>query len=249
MSHGLRKRRAGFLEPRRYRYAIFTEGMVTEPAYFTGMKVAIEKNSVYKGMIYIQGAGCETRRVLETAQAWVKACAPASCQVWCIYDKDDFPAEDFNGVVESVRALNERSEDGVTYHAGWSNACFEYWLVLHFALLQSDNDRGSYTKMLQERFKSKLHKNYKKETGACLAYSERGYPLLYEDMLAIGSPMAAIKRAETQWKVLQNLLGKETLERRPAKAAPATRVHLLVKELATYMAPEEKKDFLGSKKS
>lgn len=245
MPHGLRKRRAGFLEPRRCRYAIFTEGEVTEPAYFGGMKAAIERNSAYKGMIYIQGAGCETRRVLETAKAWVKEYAPSNCRVWCVYDKDDFPAEDFNGVAQSIRALNERSERDVTYHAGWSNECFEYWLVLHFGFLESNNGRAAYTEMLQAHFKSKLHKNYKKEKTACLMCSERGYPSLYEDMLAIGSPKAAIRYAEKQWKELQDRLGEDTVERKPSKAVPATTVHLLVKELAMYMAPEERDYFLN----
>ncbi len=244
MPHGLRKRKAGFLEPVRCRYAIFTEGVVTEPAYFAGMKIAIEKNSVYKGMVYIQGAGCETQRVLETAKEWVHAARPTRCQVWCIYDKDDFPEEHFNGVADSIRSLNKKAQDEVTYHAGWSNECFEYWLVLHFIWLQSHTDRTSYTKILQDHFQSELHKNYSKEAKDSLTLSKRGYPMLYEDMLAIGNPKMAIRNAERQWKDWQELLGEEMAERKPSKAAPATMVHLLVKELARYMPPEEKKYFL-----
>lgn len=67
MAHGVKRRRNGFLEPRNYRYAIFSEGTVTEPAYFTGMKIAIEKKAAYRNMIYVKGTGRETQRVLEAA--------------------------------------------------------------------------------------------------------------------------------------------------------------------------------------
>lgn len=43
MAHGLKKRRTGFREPRNWQYAIFSEGTVTEPAYFNGMRGVIEK--------------------------------------------------------------------------------------------------------------------------------------------------------------------------------------------------------------
>ena len=45
MAHGLKKRRTGFREPRNCQYAIFSEGTVTEPAYFNGMRGVIEKTA------------------------------------------------------------------------------------------------------------------------------------------------------------------------------------------------------------
>lgn len=93
MAHGLKKRRTGFREPRNWQYAIFSEGTVTEPAYFNGMKGVIEKTAAYKGMIYVEGTGSETQRVVEAAKAWVRDKKPRHCQVWCLYDKDDFPAD------------------------------------------------------------------------------------------------------------------------------------------------------------
>ncbi len=247
MPHGLKERKAEFREPVKQHYAIFTEGVVTELAYFIGMKNAIEKDSVYKGMVYIQGTGCETQRVLEKAEDWVHENRPSNCQVWCIYDKDDFPKEDFNGVVTKIQALNKKAQNEVTYHAGWSNECFEYWLVLHFELLESSTGRASYTEKLKKYFQRKLHKNYSKEGKDCLELSEQGYPLLYEDMLAIGEPKTAIRNAERQWEEWKNRFGgEEAAKRKPSAAVPATMVHLLVKELARYMLPEEKKRFLDS---
>lgn len=226
MAHGLKKRRTGFREPRNWQYAIFSEGTVTEPAYFNGMRGVIEKTAAYKGMIYIEGTGSETQRVFEAAKAWVRDKKPRHCQVWCLYDKDDFPADNFNNVLQSIAALNQRSSD-VTYHAGWSNECFEYWLVLHFMMYTSDNGRDDYTQKLNEQFYSVLHKAYSKKKEDC--------ETLYQDMMSIGSLDVAIRNAKKQWERLEGELGESTMQQCPAKAVPATTVHGLVEELKRYM--------------
>lgn len=91
MAHGVKRRRNGFLEPRNYRYAIFSEGTVTEPAYFTGMKIAIEKKAAYRNMIYVKGTGRETQRVLEAARQWVSISHPRRCQYGAYTIKMNFP--------------------------------------------------------------------------------------------------------------------------------------------------------------
>lgn len=45
-------------------------------------------------------------------------------KVWCVFDKDDFSAQDFNNAITVAEGLNF----GVAY----SNQSFEYWLILHF---------------------------------------------------------------------------------------------------------------------
>lgn len=45
-------------------------------------------------------------------------------QVWCVFDKDDYPDSQFN---EAVR-LAERA--GI--RPAYSNQAFEYWMLLHF---------------------------------------------------------------------------------------------------------------------
>ena len=243
MAHGVKRRRNGFLEPRNYRYAIFSEGTVTEPAYFTGMKIAIEKNAAYRNMIYVKGTGRETQRVLEAARQWVSISHPRHCQVWCLYDKDEFPRDHFNNVLQSLDALN-KGHTGIEYYAGWSNECFEYWLVLHFILYRSNNGREAYTEILNEQFQKLLHKKYSKEKSACLSLSENGYPLLYEDILKSGSPKNAIRNAEKQLDYLEKQYGKELLLHKPSEAVPATTVYKLVRELAGYLGKDEKKYFL-----
>lgn len=54
-------------------------------------------------------------------------------QVWCVFDKDDFPARDFNSAVAMAAANNIK--------VGYSNQAFEYWLILHFVDHQGENEQ------------------------------------------------------------------------------------------------------------
>lgn len=247
MARGLKRRRSGFREPRKYKYAIFSEGLVTEPAYFMGMRYEIEKSAAYKDMIYVEGAGCDTLRVLAYAQDWIRNNDVKNCHVWCLYDKDDFPENDFNAVVQKIAALNVRNandKNGITYHAGWSNECFEYWLVLHCKWYFSQNGRQDYERILNEIFKEQLGKPYSKVGKDCLGRSDRSAQPLYENMLQIGNPKMAIRYAEKQMHNLEEELGENVINKTPSKALPATRVQELVKELARYLEPEAQKHFL-----
>ena len=53
-------------------------------------------------------------------------------QIWCVYDKDSFPAKNFNAVIDRIKHLNLLNSD-LQYHAAWSNECIEFWFFLHFA--------------------------------------------------------------------------------------------------------------------
>lgn len=46
-------------------------------------------------------------------------------QIWCVYDRDSFPAEHFNGVVERAENLNKENAE-LQYHTAWSNECIEF---------------------------------------------------------------------------------------------------------------------------
>lgn len=48
--------------------------------------------------------------------------------VWLMYDKDDFPLDDFDNTQYS--ALSRK--DIRKYKVAWSNECIELWFVLHF---------------------------------------------------------------------------------------------------------------------
>ena len=47
-------------------------------------------------------------RVIGMAEEYVKKKRLQKGQIWCVYDKDSFPAQHFNGVVERAEKLNNR---------------------------------------------------------------------------------------------------------------------------------------------
>lgn len=149
-----KKRRQEYLEQKEFRYYIFCEGQQTEPQYFNGFKKYIESNPIYKDMVLveIEPCGAETMRVIGQAEEYVRKNKITKGQIWCVYDKDSFPAERFNGVLERAEALNLQNED-VQYHAAWSNECIEFWFILHFSYYTSNNHRSEYPEIREKLWK------------------------------------------------------------------------------------------------
>ena len=219
-----KKRRQEHLELKKYRYYIFCEGQQTEPQYFAGFKKLIEENPIYKDMVLIEIEPCqaETMRVIGKAEEYVKANGVKKGQVWCLYDKDSFPSERFNGVVERIDSLNKENSE-LQYHAGWSNECIEFWFMLHFAYYTSNNHRAEYIAFLNDKFRElgigKYQKNMKD---------------IFDILLTKGNPKLAIRYAK---RIIKENKGKT-----PTEIAPGTKVYELVEELAKYL-PESIKTF------
>ena len=208
------------------RYYIFCEGKKTEPLYFEGFKRAIENSAIYKHMIYIEvnGVGENTLNIVEAAEKAVREQNIKEARVWCVYDKDSFPAERFNGVSERVASLN-KSQNDVTYHVAWSNQCIEYWFILHFDFYDSDNDRKYYSSYLHDKFKQIGWSRYKKNDEE-----------LFTRLSFSGNPRQAIRWAKQR---LVDLSGKTDSD-----SVPATKVHELVESLALYLPDELKARYL-----
>ena len=221
-----RKRRQGYLETKEYRYYIFCEGEQTEPLYFQGFKKLIEDNPIYREMVLIQiePCGAETMRVIRQAERCVENNQIKRGQIWCVYDKDSFPAEHFNSVSIRAEELNKRNPN-LQYHTAWSNECIEFWFILHFAYYTSNNHRSEYIHFLNEQYqalgKGKYRKNMK-ETFDILMYS--------------GDPKLAIRYAK---RIMEANTGKA-----PTDIAPGTKIYELVQELARYLPEKEKERFL-----
>lgn len=217
-----KKRRQEYLEKREFRYYIFCEGQQTEPAYFEGFKRYIEENPIYRDMVLIEIEPCqaETMRVIGKAEAYVKKHRLKKGQIWCVYDKDSFPAKDFNGVVERVEYLNQLNPD-IQYHAAWSNECIEFWFMLHFAYYTSNNHRTEYIKFLNAEFQKLGIGKYEKNRSD-----------IFEILLRKGNPKLAIRYAKR--------LIKAGCGMTPTEIAPGTRVYALAEELAKYL-PEDMK--------
>jgi len=222
-----KKRRQEYLEMKEYRYYIFCEGEQTEPLYFTGFKNLIEDNPIYRDMVLIQiePCGAETMRVIGQAERYVRENQITKGQIWCVYDKDSFPARDFNGVVNRVMSLNKENPL-VQYHAAWSNECIEFWFLLHFAYYTSNNHRTEYIRFLNEKYEQlgmgKYQKNVK-ET--------------FNILMTNGNPKLAARYAK---RIIKDHEGLS-----PSDIAPGTKVYELVEELAKYLPVDVRKKFIA----
>lgn len=222
MERWKKKRLQEHLEKKQYRYYIFCEGQQTEPKYFNGFKKLIEDNPVYKDMVLIEIEPCqaETMRVIGMAEKYVKKNEIKKGQIWCVYDKDSFPASHFNGVVERVESLNKENAE-LQYHTAWSNECIEFWFLLHFAYYTSNNTRDEYKKFLNDKFK---------ELG--IGKYQKNMDNIFDILLKHGNPKLAIRYAK---RIIKDGAGKT-----PTEITPGTRVYELVEELAKYLPGEEK---------
>ena len=72
-------------------------------------------------------------------------------QTWCVFDKDDFPATNFNAAITLAR------ENGLKI--AYSNQSFELWYVLHFHYMHNALPRADYMKMLTKELKHDYQKN------------------------------------------------------------------------------------------
>ena len=115
-------RRVEHLEAVKEKIYIFCEGQQTEPLYFKGFAEAIKSNAVYKNLVHVhvEGVGAETLRVINFAEDYVKSHQLKNATVWCVYDKDSFPKQNFNAVSERASVLNNQQKD-VVY-----NVCLLY---------------------------------------------------------------------------------------------------------------------------
>lgn len=211
-----KKRRMEYLEKREYRYYIFCEGEQTEPLYFEGFKQLIEDNPIYREMVLIQiePCGAETMRVIGMAEEYVRKNHITKGQIWCVYDKDSFPPERFNGVAERAASLN-KDNDVLQYHVAWSNECIEFWFLLHFAYYTSNNHRSEYIEFLSKKFK---------ELG--LGAYEKNRKDTFTILQEYGKEDLAIRYAK---RIIADNEGKT-----PTEIAPGTKVYELVEELRKY---------------
>jgi hypothetical protein len=144
------------------RILIICEGEKTEPAYFDGFRVPSVK-------IEIVGLGKDPLTLVE--QAINRRGEGRYDQVWCVFDRDDVPAERFNRAIETA----VRRGIGVAY----SNQAFELWYLLHFYYIDAPLSRQDYV----DRLSVQLGRPYRKNDGG-----------LYQELLS--AQPAALRHAE-----------------------------------------------------
>lgn len=165
-------------------------------------------------LIEIEPCQAEIMRVIGMAEKYVKQNKIKKGQIWCVYDKDSFPAEHFNGVVERAEKLNKENQE-LQYHTAWSNECIEFWFLLHFAYYTANNHRDEYKRFLNEKFQTLGIGKY-----------EKNMDNIFEVLMEYGSSKLAIRYAK---RIIRDGQGKT-----PTEIAPGTKVYELVEELAKY---------------
>jgi RloB-like protein len=123
----------------------------TKSAVFYLRKFPFDHDQV---QIECVGTGMNTDSLMEEAinrmQAAEKGKNPYEA-VWVVFDRDSFPARNFNRAFELAR-------DHATIKACWSNECFELWYLLHFALRTTGIDRADIWTDLSRRLGQKYDK-------------------------------------------------------------------------------------------
>jgi len=193
---------------------IVCEGLNTEPDYFHQFRQYFRLTAAE--IVSVGGAG-ETIRVVEQAQK--ESEKSRFDQVWVVFDKDDFPADNFDNAVEMAKSLG--------FFSAWSNQSFEYWLILHF-----ENHQGGA--MHRDQYGDKIN-NYLAPLG--LWYDAAGskrissdfFRVLMENDIKNGKTriQLAIERAEK----IQGFHQENT----PSAAESSTTVFKLVQALLKFI--------------
>ena len=141
--------------PQASQILIVCEGERTEPNYFSSFTT-----SSYKKIVVL-GVGMNTlslvERTIELSSKSIKY-----EQVWCVFDLDSFPKQNFEKAIKLAKNENIR--------VAYSNEAFEIWYLLHFDYHQSAMSRDQYKAKLTE----KLGRKY-----------EKSDPEIYSDLLRL----------------------------------------------------------------
>jgi RloB-like protein len=144
------------------RFLIVCEGTKTEPNYFRGFRVPT-------AIIKVQGVAEDPNRLVKSAQRL--AAEDEYDQVWCVFDRDSWPAENFNNALRNAQKLQ--------FHIAYSNESFELWYILHFQYLNTGLPRSDY----EDKLGKLLGQEYKKND-----------PTMYQQLQ--GNQALAIKHAQ-----------------------------------------------------
>lgn len=126
----------------RQKFLIVCEGEKTEPLYF-------KKFRVPKLVIDVEGLGFNTIRLVQEAIRLQRE--GKYDQVWCVFDRDSFPADHFNNAIQLAQ------QNGI--QVAYSNEAFELWYLLHFHYFNAAISRKDYIDRLSQLMKRPYSKN------------------------------------------------------------------------------------------
>lgn len=127
----------------RQRFLIVCEGKKTEPNYFKSFDVQTD--------VRVVGVGADPMHVVREAIAIKRDNKELYDQVWCVFDRDSFSADTFNGAIQLAKENN--------ISVAYSNEAFELWYLLHFAYHNTAVSRQDYIKKLEKCLGRAYEKN------------------------------------------------------------------------------------------
>lgn len=89
-------------------------------------------------VINIQGFGMDPRQLVEKAEQL--SLEDNYDQVWCVFDRDSWPADNFSGAMASAQSKG--------FRVAYSNEAFELWYMLHFNYYDTGIPRSEYISRL-----------------------------------------------------------------------------------------------------
>ena len=185
---------------------IVCEGTKTEPNYFKAFSEKQQGIFVYD--IDVQGLGRGTKDVVGRAIELKNK--NNYDRVWAVFDKDSFPAKDFND------AIATGLKNGID--VAWSNEAFELWYLYHFQNVTTGMSRSQY----EEKISAAVNDSPKYMSHKKYRYTKKD-PDNYEIMTKYGSMDDALRFAERKHK--------EYKDNRYANQNPCTTVYKLVSQL------------------
>lgn len=141
------------------RHLVVSKGKETEPRYFEGLRFALSAANNRKIAVVVKGTGMHTLDLLDFAVEYCRYAPETFDHVWLVFDKDDFPETDFN-VME--RKCAELSDESRTFHALWSNPCFELWPLLHLRYTTAPMTAAECQHALAQAMSKDLGTEYRK---------------------------------------------------------------------------------------
>lgn len=141
------------------RHLVVSEGKETEPRYFEGVRAALGAANGRKVAIVVKGTGKHTLDLLDFAVEHCRYAPETFDHVWLVFDKDDFPAADFDAMERKCAELSDGSR---TFHALWSNPCFELWPLLHLRYTTAPMTAAECQRALARAMSKGLGVDYRK---------------------------------------------------------------------------------------
>ena len=190
-------------------YLIVTDAEKTEKNYFEGIKNIIPdslKNDLQikiysnKALSKIIDFAAEERNKDERFR-----------DIWLVFDRDE--VKNFDRLIEKAKESK--------MNVGWSNPCFEIWLMSYFQNPKNINDSQKCCETFEKIFKENTDKNYEKS-------EEKIYNILCKK----GDENKAIQRAREKYHQVR----KEYSQ--PSKMIGCTTVYKLVEELKKKIGKE-----------